>query len=310
MIAGRNPGVVAVISFFVMSGYVMALLVTKHYPRLMDAPAFYLDRAARLFPQYLFYLGIVVAMALTIGGIKGRFVQIVDLQHIILNALILPTGYFMYDGLDRALYIAPAWSLGLEMSFYLVFPFFWVLPKAAKIIVTAISAGVGVCAFLGVLQTDYFGYRLLPGTLYLFAAGCALAFPNRIGKYYPLLVATGASIALVVALVSPTYYSYGYNLEVTLGTLIGVTAVWLLSKLKFSSLDEFLGNMSYGVFLSHYPLIYVSNRFNIDVWMFVPLGSVVLSFLSYKLVEQPALKLRKRIRERRTVSSFKMETAE
>jgi peptidoglycan/LPS O-acetylase OafA/YrhL len=38
----------AVISFFVICGYVMALLVAKHYPTLSTVPSFYLDRAARL----------------------------------------------------------------------------------------------------------------------------------------------------------------------------------------------------------------------------------------------------------------------
>jgi peptidoglycan/LPS O-acetylase OafA/YrhL len=49
---GYNTGVVAVVSFFMISGYVMALLIEKHYGSVGRVGHFYLDRAARLFPQF------------------------------------------------------------------------------------------------------------------------------------------------------------------------------------------------------------------------------------------------------------------
>jgi peptidoglycan/LPS O-acetylase OafA/YrhL len=53
---GYNLGVVAVISFFILSGYVMSMLMEKYYKQPSHIPTFYLDRIARLFPQYVFYI--------------------------------------------------------------------------------------------------------------------------------------------------------------------------------------------------------------------------------------------------------------
>lgn len=50
---------VAVISFFILSGYVMSILIDKYYKNPAAIPSFYLDRAARLFPQFLFYMILV-----------------------------------------------------------------------------------------------------------------------------------------------------------------------------------------------------------------------------------------------------------
>ncbi len=55
-IHGYNPGVVAVISFYLLSGNVMTMLLEKYYKQPSAIPTFYLDRAARLFPQFLFYM--------------------------------------------------------------------------------------------------------------------------------------------------------------------------------------------------------------------------------------------------------------
>jgi peptidoglycan/LPS O-acetylase OafA/YrhL len=53
---GYNIGVVAVISFFILSGYVMSMLIEKYYKQPSLIPTFYLDRITRLFPQYVFYI--------------------------------------------------------------------------------------------------------------------------------------------------------------------------------------------------------------------------------------------------------------
>lgn len=50
---GFAPGVTAVVSFFLISGYVMTLLIGRHYNSPDRIGLFYLDRAARLYPQFL-----------------------------------------------------------------------------------------------------------------------------------------------------------------------------------------------------------------------------------------------------------------
>ena len=50
-----NPGVVAVVSFYMISGYVMTGLLRRHFSHVEQVPTFYLDRFFRLFSQYFFF---------------------------------------------------------------------------------------------------------------------------------------------------------------------------------------------------------------------------------------------------------------
>ncbi len=51
-LAGLNPGVMAVVGFYLISGYVTAGLMARHYSDPSQVSSFYLDRAIRLLPQY------------------------------------------------------------------------------------------------------------------------------------------------------------------------------------------------------------------------------------------------------------------
>lgn len=298
-IMGWNIGVVAVISFFVMSGYVMAILVSKHYPAIGDVPAFYKDRAARLFPQYILYM-VATLTCVHMIGISDPFLLDTGPLHILLNALILPLGFYMF-GLDNALYIPPAWSLGLEFSFYLVFPFFWRFSLPWKYALIIVSLAVAFSALMGLINTDWFGYRLLPGTFFIFAVGSALAKPETIGRYYPLLVLGLGLTALIVVLTNQRLYTLPYNREVMAGIVIGIVIVGALGKRRFSRFDELLSNLSYGVFLNHVLLMWLAKHFGISLFA-VPLVSLALAYVTYNLVEKPALRWRHRLRQRSDIS--------
>src|SRR4051812_4441983 len=56
-IGGLNPGVMSVVCFYLISGYVMTGLLRDHYSNVRRIPYFYLDRALRIFPQYLAIAG-------------------------------------------------------------------------------------------------------------------------------------------------------------------------------------------------------------------------------------------------------------
>jgi len=47
-IGGMNPGVMAVVHFFLLSGFVMTALIRRYYLNIKEVPAFYLDRTLRL----------------------------------------------------------------------------------------------------------------------------------------------------------------------------------------------------------------------------------------------------------------------
>ncbi|MBD3844274.1 acyltransferase [Bosea sp. SSUT16] len=296
-VAGWNIGVVAVISFFVMSGYVMTLLIAKHYQGIEAIPSFYLDRTARLFPQYLLYLAITL-VAVGLLPITDNFVQDRSPSAVLLNALMLPAGFYMFF-LERALYIPPAWSLGLELSFYLVFPFYLLGNLKARTVAVLGSVAVFALAVSGYINSDWFGYRLLPGTFFVFIAGACLARPSILSGRYPVAVVLGSLFVFcALAAFRADWFALPYNKEVLFGTMIGVSAVAALRNTKFSATDELFGSLSYGVFLNHFVIMWVLDVAHVSR-LAVPAVSVAVAFASYKFVEEPALKLRQRLRASR-----------
>jgi peptidoglycan/LPS O-acetylase OafA/YrhL len=298
-----NPGVVAVVSFLMMSGYVMTLLIDRHYTDLSRIPVFYIDRAYRLFPQFLLYASAMV-LFVRLGISPPNFMRACTTAKLAANVAMLPLGYAAQAGLDGCELMPQAWSLGLEFSFYLVVP--WLLlavrRRSALRAVMVGSTIVFMLAVFGVLKTDQWGYRLLPGTLFMFMTGMALTDDERIGKAAPYLVFTLACVLFVATRVWRPLYALHYNKEVLLGLIGGIPVLALLKQRRFSAADEWLGNLSYGVFLNHNLVFWLIERSTGRAELNIPLAilgiavSVGLAAATHWLVERPVLRLRHRIR--------------
>ncbi|MDK4724013.1 acyltransferase [Rhizobium sp. CNPSo 3968] len=297
-IGGKNPGVVAVISFFIISGYVMTQLMRKSYPTLSDVPAFFVDRAARLFPQFLFYLAASVIL-IPLLGLKSDFFSNLDWPAVLLNFLMLPLGYYMF-GLQHGQMIPAAWSLGLELTFYLSFPLFFQSNEKTKWAIVLMSMAVATAAFYGYLDTDVFGYRLLPGTFFIFSLG---SFVARKKWRFPLIAGIIFFTAFAFTISHQQVNARSFNFEVSLGGIIGLTAITLLPKLGRNWLDDYFGQLSYGVFLNHFLLIFICDRYSLNPAYIVPIGSLALSVLTYHYIEKPVLHWRHSFRRQITAAA-------
>ena len=293
---GLNPGVIAVISFLIISGFVMTSLIERNYKAPEKVGLFYLDRALRLYPQFLFYF--VVSCAVIYFLLPGTpQAAELTLRNIAASLAIVPLGFYMF-GAAGSWILPPAWSLGLEMCFYLMIPF--LIIYRARGVAFALSVVVFMAACLGFINTDLYGYRLLPGVLFMFLCGSYLY------KAQPKDLAIAAGTAVVAALMFAAIMAgwierRPFNAEVTAGIALGVPAVYLLTKLRFHRIDEFLGNISYGVFLNHFVVMYFlhaiwSVAYDVAIVATVLALSLLLSGVSYYCVERPALQLRHALR--------------
>lgn len=301
-VGGYNPGVFAVVSFFIISGFVTTILIEKNYFSFGKITSFYKDRALRIYPQFLFYF---IASSLVIRFLlpDSPYAHALKFKHVIAALAVLPLGLSSL-GFPRDAILPPAWSLGLEMFFYMVIPFILIL--RARPLLFGVSIIVFGFACLGFINADIWGYRLLPGTLFIFLCGSYLHSTNSFSAR--ILVATFAAAVLAfVGINNGAIERVPFNAEITAGITFGIPAVWLLSKIKSNKLDMFFGNISYGLFLNHFVVIYLAEAYNYDVKNTLGVLSVfAISFVSsvatFYLIERPVLRIRHAIRSRSRLS--------
>ena len=302
MIWDYNQGVIAVISFFLISGYVMTILINEHYSTPGRATAFYLDRGARLIPQYILYF-IATQLLISTTQVYSPFIGDCDTFKLGLNAAILPLNLFQFDALDlkRCMLFPQGWSLALEICFYLVAPFVVRNDTLARV-AAAGSIGFFLVAYLGGVNTDTYGYRLLPGTLFIFLAGASLADKNLLGRLFPWSVWTGAITLFSILQFDYNLLSASYNKEVLLGLIVGIPAVYFLRTVKNSAYDALLGNLSYAIFLNHFfcmwfvQFVLKIEPSRIEYLLLLVALSTTLAGVSYAIVERPALHWRRAFR--------------
>jgi len=306
---GINPGIAAVVVFYMISGYV----VSKLWFRLQNQPSpltsFYADRFLRIYPTYLFVFMIGLAVYLILSpeshylSVKPGVVEFLE------NLTIIPLNFYMFNDSHRFVFIPPAWSLGAEIQFYLLLPLLIRFPLP----VFLASLLVAILAQAGVLPREWFTYRLLPGVLHIFMAGALLGMAkDQKQLVLRLKWIWGAYATCLVLLVlleqllanrEPKLYVLGMlNIapELLLGLLVGLPMLVLLAPMEGNRWDRRLGDISYGVFLNHFIVYWVltsgGNELNVPVFLSV---SALLSFLGWYIVEKPAQFFRYSLRKKR-----------
>lgn len=297
-IAELNPGVMAVVGFYMISGYVMTGLVRQHFSHAALIPAFYLDRAMRLMPQYLAIVLLTLIWFYS-GDHTTAFLQHApSVSELFSNLLVVPLNYYMLNGSDQFTLIPPAWSLGAEIQFYLIFPF--LLLFGLRHLAFAIGGAVLLCASIGVIHPDYFGYRLLPGVLVYFLLGSYLFdLKDRSTMQNRLWMAIVISaIAAATGLSLTGHLGLPYNKEILIGIVFAASAIVLLANKPSHRLDQVCGDLSYGVFLNHFLLQWVFGVPQGATAMMLYTGaSLLLSWQTQRWIEQPVLRWRKRLRK-------------
>lgn len=304
--AGLNPGVIAVVGFYAISGYVMTGLMRRYYNRVGLIGRFYADRALRLLPAY--YVTALLTAALFVW--RGPFPPFLDrvpcLGDALNNMLVIPLNFFMWNGSDTFVLVPPAWSLGCEMLFYLVFPFLLLL--GARRLFFGLSLAIFVAAFGGWLQTEWFGYRLLPGVLFIFLLGSALYDCHQAGAKGRRRSRWIASVTVVGVLVLGLagrwggLLSFPYNPETLVGLVVAIPVLHFLGHREGRGWerkwDERAGDLSYGLFLVHFLVFWAWPGAESDQAALAlrVMAAVALAWGLHRLVEAPVLAWRRRLR--------------
>jgi peptidoglycan/LPS O-acetylase OafA/YrhL len=309
----------AVLLFFILSGFVLAL------PFLSEtAPgygAFILRRLCRIYVPYAVALIVAVMAISTItiepvpgtGWFPGSFWQ----AHITSSSVV---GYLLMTGLPHHKAIDPVvWSLVHEMRVSLIFPFLFVLVSAmpaASRVITFLVLSIVCTVIVGDMPrpadggpTFLYLLRSLLQTaryVWLFVLGIELArHRDAIIAYCAklssatwaatLLVALGLYVSnWLVPVVAHRAFAYPAGIGAALFILLTLTSPAAQRILTSFPLLT-IGRWSYSLYLFHpivlLTLIYALHRYLplTTILIIVPVASIGLAGLMYRIVERPAM---------------------
>lgn len=290
-----GAGVVGVVMFFALSGYLITGVLEKG-PRLRD---FYARRALRLVPPLVVLVAGVVVVTLALDPLGDRG----ELGWTVLWALTW-TGNLPFGHASDATF--HLWTLATEEQFYLVWPAALMLLGRRRALVVA-----GILTALACLATTWWlaedpdlAYSLPTSWALCFVVGAAVRlYGDRLAV--PVWVAPAALAVLLALSVVPlrghalTYLAGGPAIAVLTGVLILAWRQWTTVTGPLRVLVA-LGTVSYAAYLWNYPLAQ---------WLpALPaaLLTLVAAALSWRYVEQPVQRWADR---RRAVGAATAEVA-
>ena len=167
---------------------------------------------------------------------------------------------------------------------------------------------VFILAVTAALEPDYFGYRLMPGVFFMFVIGTCLYKSTRVPDQADTFDRIFPVFCFLVAVFCLPLMGFlgsikrGLVLEVFLGLLLGIPIINYLSRNSLRlPFDRLLGDLSYGVFISHFLSMWVlTYLFQLQASSFwgaaaIFLFAVAISLVGTFILERPLFKYRSKL---------------
>lgn len=309
-------GWIAVIVFFVLSGYLVGRLIIEKKDQANFLPVFYLRRVCRTFPTYF----LTTAVMLTIGAALASKTWVhtePDLPW--WSYFVFLQNAFMLTRESNGLHwLAPTWTLALEEQFYIFAPLIFILVPRQRwaqllaalcvmgLLLRAVGVYTGLIAFAPLV--------LLPASMDVLCMGMLLAVlvkNNSIDWERWSLHIRIAPILCLVATFAAQRIDSGdsrFWLQTLTPFLVALAATFLILALVKGSPEalryrsrflRFFGDISYSVYLTHLGVLglmhgYILGAapdFNTLPQILVTLGALIatiaLGWLMTVVIEQP-----------------------
>jgi len=301
--------------FFSISGFLITYLLLKEKEvQAINIKHFYTRRILRIWPLYFLILGLSILTAYIY--LPSIFYQkkYIYLFYIFLMANIPFTIH------SNAPLLGHYWSLGIEEQFYLFWP--WVIKKTNRVFPLLISI---ICLFtclriiIRILDIK-FGYPLLYDCVLvnrfdcmaIGSLGAVILYKNHIFLLNIMMTKMAQCIAwLVIILICFNKFHIASVIDDEIISFVAVILIINLSQNKNSLINldfklfNFLGKISYGIYLIHQIVIFYSAKLIINinmpymiklplVYIVVIGGTIILSYLSYEFFEKKFLLLKEK----------------
>ena len=319
-----NHGYLAVDFFFILSGFVIGYAYDDRWGKSLTMKDFFKRRLIRLHPM--------VVMGAVLGAITFCIQGCVqwDGTHVAISMIMLSllctiffipampgVGYEVRGNGEMFPLNGPCWSLFFEYIGNILYALFIRRMSTKALTALIVLAGIGLASFaifnfsgaghLGVGWTME-EYNLIGGflrVLFSFSMGLLM---SRVFKPIHVKGAFWICSLAIVVLLSMPYVGDGEALWMN-GIYDSVCAILIFPMLVYlgasgkttdkhsARICKFLGDISYPLYMVHYPLIYLyfgwvkkENLTFAEAWpeaLALVIGSIVLAYISLKLYDEP-----------------------
>ena len=324
--------VIAVRTFFIISGFYMSLVLNEKYH---DYKLFITNRFLKIYPIYLVILLMTVLSCIGAYLIRNNWGELADIVNnlktmtpftffiiLVSHFTIIGRSLVMFSGFNQSLgaFVFPAsfpnlvsginfllvpqaWTLVIELWFYLVAPF--IVKKGFKTIIILFTLSVLIKEWLkefGFVE-DVWTYRFFPTELAYFLMGWVSYKIYKLLKQTTITKVLGAvSVFIIISMLSLfNYIKMNTFIEewIFYSTLMALIPLTFMYSQK-SRLDRWIGNLSYPVYITHIlvnnivnPLMMVTYIPNRNLQAPIVFGfSIILSLILNRFIQSPIEKFR------------------
>ncbi len=334
-IGGRT----AVESFYIISGFYMSLIINEKYIGKNNSfKLFITNRFLRLYPIYWTVLIITTLVYIACGLIFKNhyyptfclygtvFPNVGSFFYLILtNIIIFGQDLVMFMGINPVnghlylttnfwntnpqlwlfMLVPQAWTLGIELTFYLIAPF--IIKRGLKLVVPLIILSLLLRFYLYNFQNlnfDPWTYRFFPTEIFFFLLGYLSyrlsvklkTLPVKKIHGYLVLVLI-ISLTFIYPWIPETQFSFSlFQLkDILYFAFIAMGMPVLFTVFKKSKLDNKIGELSYPVYISHMLVYFVLTTLPFyflrnGIWAAV--ATIIFSFILNRFIAEPIEKYR------------------
>lgn len=333
-------GQTAVQAFYIISGFYMTLILNEKYVGINNSyKLFITNRFLRLYPIYWIVLMLTVAYSVTdpLNSNKNEYAALSYYVNYISNInlgslfFLIFTNLFlflqdtiMFLGLDTTsgslfftqnfresnpmlynfLFVPQAWTIGIEIAFYLIAPF--IVRKKLKFIIGIIIISILLRLFLYLygLKHDPWSYRFFPTELTFFLLGTVsyhmyLYIKNVKIKqlHLKMIYLFILSISCIYSFlhISGKHYLYLCLFFVCLPFVFILTKNW--------KNDRYVGELSYPIYISHLFVLACMKSLEIPAIGGTGVGLTVITIIFSILLNELVAKKIENIRQKRLLPS-------
>jgi peptidoglycan/LPS O-acetylase OafA/YrhL len=319
-------GTASVQAFYMISGFYISMTLRESYRNAVIR--FWINRALRLYPAY--FVVVIVTLILRVA-FSPEFLQMfrdlpssARLLVLVSNATVFGQDWILFLGLnnDAVHFVTdyrksvpqlwmfmldpPAWSLGIELTFYLIAPLLMRLRLRVLAAIMIASLILRIVLVANGLSFDPWSYRFFPTEIALFIAGALAQHASGPIRY---IVKSRSflgpmAIAIIIGFIAgfPILPGSVALKSVVLYLCLLVCLPVIFDHSRSNKADRYIGDLSYLLYISHWTVVLmmhrlVGNSHSVPAVLGIVVVSIVTAIALGLVIDLPVRRIRSKVRD-------------